>query len=225
MAIRTSIAKAATATAELTDIEVLEVANVDAPANKRPFVVVKSAEGSEPPVVPVANEPAAPVVPAPEAVTAPVTIEQAAIDAAAAAALAAPVVPPSEPAAVETPIEKRGAKMAKDRLTRLKATHAELGKILKELSDEVAEEEESTKSKVTKADEANPLAPQVEALTRSATDLQAKLAEQEKTIADQGVAIAKQAEIIKAAKRVPAPNSSDPQEVVVKAEKKVVWPY
>jgi uncharacterized protein YoxC len=217
-ATRTSIAKAAAATAELTDVEVLEVANVDAPANKRPFVVVKSAEGTVLPAEPIASaETGAPSTPATETVTAPVTLEQQATDVAAAAALAATPAP--------EPVAKRGAKMAKERLDRLATSVSELTKIVKELQDEVDAEGESTdKSKVAKADEPNPLAPKVDELTKSVSDLQVKLDAQAKQIADQSVSIAKQAEIIKAAKQTPAPNSNEPEEVAKSTAKPFSWP-
>jgi uncharacterized phage infection (PIP) family protein YhgE len=228
-AIRTRIAKAEKPTAELTDIEVLEVANVDAPANKRPFIVVKSAEGAEPSAEPVvAADPGAASTPAPtpEAVAAQAAPEQQVPDASAATPVAAASVShgaDSQPVQSE-PVAKRGAKMAKERLSRLQDAVVQLTAILKELQDEVEAEGESTdKSKVAKADESNPLAPKLEELTKSVSDLQAKLDDQAKQIVEQSVSIAKQAEVIKAARQMPAPNSSEPEEVS-KSAKPFSWP-
>jgi hypothetical protein len=226
-ATRTGIAKAATASAELTDIDVLEVANVDAPANKRPFVVVKSAD------TPAADSSSSnPADPAPGVVAAPVAPEQQVAVVAALAADPAPepvTAQPSDPIVTHgeaTPVEKRGAKMAKKRLERLEASYVELGKILKELRDEEDAEDESAKSDVAKASEPNPLAPRLEALTKSAADLQAKVVEQENRIAEQDRAIAKQASIIALAKRAPAPNSNSQEgSDIEKAVKPFAWPY
>lgn len=237
---RRHIAKATAATGELTDIQVLEVSPVDAAANKRRWLAVKSADSSaDGSVAPddgaTPAEPAAPSDPAAEVVTAEVTPEQQVIDSTAAAALAAspepePVIdPPSEPIVPQgevIPVEKRGAKMAKKRLERLEASHAEIGKILKELRDDVDAEDDATKSGVAKAVEPNPLAPQVEALTKSEADLRATVEKQAKNLESAKQAIAKQADIIAKAKLAPEPNSKTLEgDDTEKSAKPFRWPY
>ena len=126
-------------------------------------------------------------------------------------------------------VEKRGAKMAKERLDRLKNVASELAKILSELDDEIDAEGGDTggdagaADKVAKSAEPDPLEAKLAELTQQVAALLAKSDAQAQEIASQKAAIAKQAEVIKAAKMPAPPNSSTP-EPVAKSGKPFAWP-
>jgi hypothetical protein len=87
----------------LEDLEVDEVSVVDAAANRRKFIIVKSASGTPPADPAPANDPPTPA-------------------------------PTPAPAPEPTQVEKKGAKMAKERLARFKTAIESLSGVAKDLS-------------------------------------------------------------------------------------------
>jgi len=219
----------------LSDVEVEEVSLVDRAANKKKFLVVKSEGGSEG---------GAPETGAPPPLAAPepspaVPFGWSAAQGTGAAAVSAPdpvqkeAAVPAEGEGKAEKVEKRGAKMAKERLSRLASAVDELAKIVSELQDEVSGDsgeegdgkttEEAKKVEKSASSETNPLSAQVEQLTKTVADLTATVASQAKEIAGQRASITKQAEIIKAAQLPPPPNSTAPEGFETPGAPSVVW--
>lgn len=257
-------------TARLTDVEVEEASMVDRAANKRTFLIVKSADGA---TKPVTTEPVALAKWSVEYVnlladeaflyveaggekddkglTKPLSLRhfpakdaEGKVDAvhlreviesitksdlpdeikgkclAAAEGLLAEIEVEST---TEEPVEKRGAKMAKDRLSRFEAAIVALGKILGELKD-AQEALEGTEKVAKSADDDVDLAQKVAELETQLAELGKCLAEtesraaeasttiakREAEIATQKTALAKQAEMLAAARAPARPNSADP---------------
>ena len=110
-------------------------------------------------------------------------------------------------------VEKRGAKMAKDRLDRMKSAVDSLVGIVKELVDAegALEGDDSTAAtKVAKAADPNPLEPRVIELEKCAATAAETIQKQADEIASQKAALAKQADMLAAARISAKPNSVDP---------------
>jgi len=218
------VTKAATATAILTDIEVEEVSTVDRAANKRKFLICKNADG-----VPVASEVVDTVVVVPAEVPA---IEQAVSTETA-------VTPPTGEtgtvveSAVETPatevVEKRGAKMAKNRLKRLLSAVDELSKIAVELNDEVKDDVEASAeptvetTEVAKSEAPHPLESKVVELEKRAATAEETITKMAKEIESQKLQIAEQAKLIAKARGEVHSNSREPEGDIPGADKRFAW--
>jgi len=114
-------------------------------------------------------------------------------------------------------VEKRGAKMRKERLGRFSSAIDELDKIRKELQaleDEVETTDKSASDGVIEpapAAEPNPLEPKVSDLTTQVAQLTAQVDELTKSLATERATSAKQASLLKTAQIAPPKNSSAPE--------------
>lgn len=242
------------AKARLTDIEVDEVSLVDRAANKRTFLLVKNADGEtvagpgltpgasvEEPVEsqPAAAEPVAEGT-APAVAAEAVKVEGDAVAAVAPSGDASPAVEtPASPEAAAVvvadaadagaPVSKRGAKMAKERLTRFRSAIDQLSSVLAELEDvaeggDVAEPADDEPALVEDEDKAACKPKKVEksaeqiAAEEKAEALEAELAELKKISAQQAVelkaaaiTLKKQAAILAEARLATVANSVEPE--------------
>lgn len=232
-----------TAAARLTDIEVDEVSMVDKAANKRKYLVVKNASGAPaadaPAVDPPASTPATPPVgepPAPAPVPAgepggatpspPAPAEPPPVAPAATASTPAPTGDSPAPPPTETPVEKRGAKMAKARLARFKAAHQQLGELITELETATAEMADAVDALEDDATDTTKRAVPAEstAVTKMAT-LESRVAELEGKLTSAQEKIAKQADLISKARFGAVGNSREPDgDGGAPAPSKVIWP-
>lgn len=238
-----------TAAARLTEIEVDEVSLVDKAANKRVFLIVKNATGA-PTAEPPAGDPPRPAQP-PAGDPPPAAEPPPAAPTAADPATPPGAVPtteltdvdkkvPGEPATARAPaadqdsesrqIEKRGAKMAKERLARFKAAYAQLGDLIAELETATAEMaeatealEESTDATKAASERQSAVVAKVAGLEGRVAELEAKLAASEGKLTAANEKIAKQAEVITKA-RYDAVGNSVEVEGGAPPPQKVAWP-
>jgi chaperonin cofactor prefoldin len=225
-----------TAAARLTDIEVDEVSMVDKAANKRKYLVVKNA-GGEPVSAPAGDPPAPapgsvpagdPPAPAPAPVGDPGNTTPAPGPAPSAPETApAPAAAPETAApAADTPVEKRGAKMAKARLARFKAAHQQLGELITELETATAEMADAVDAlEEGDATEAAKAAARGEsAVVAKVAGLEGRVADLEGQLRTANEKIGKQAEVINKARFDGVGNGNEPDGLGAPPPAKVIWP-
>jgi len=110
----------------LEELEVDEVSVVDAAANRRKFIIVKRADGQAP------TESDAPAGDPPAEGSPPAAVPPAS------------EAPPADPA--PTPVEKKGAKMAKERLARFKTAVETLNSLVAEIEPALIEAAEAAEA-------------------------------------------------------------------------------
>jgi chaperonin cofactor prefoldin len=225
-----------TAAARLTDIEVDEVSMVDKAANKRKYLVVKNAGGE-----PVSDPPRATRRPRPRAVSPQATLPPGAgprrdpgnTTPAPALSPSAPETAPAPAAAPETaapaadtPVEKRGAKMAKARLARFKAAHQQLGELITELETATAEMADAVDAlEEGDATEAAKAAARGEsAVVAKVAGLEGRVADLEGQLRTANEKIGKQAEVINKARFDGVGNGNEPDGLGAPPPAKVIWP-